>query len=107
VRAQQPLKVWLAYEGIPEWYIASFVCENGAVPYTHCSSHPRFVAGDLWTDRPERQKQMAEAGFEVQLQNGGEPVSIKKLPKEVLKANKTNKEEIKAFYRLVFLGEAE
>jgi len=99
--SQRVLKAWLAYEGVPDWVHASFVCENGAIPYTHMCSHPCFVAGDLWAHRAERQRQMLAAGFVVEIQNNGEPIRASKLPPEVLERNKKNTEEIDAFYELL------
>lgn len=101
-----PLKAWLAYEGQPEWYHASFVCENGAVPYGHLCSHPCFVAGDLWTQREERQEQMRRAGFAIELQNNGEPIHAKKLPKELLALVKAGGPAIDEFYARLGLSKA-
>ena len=96
------LKAWFAYEGVPEWYSASLILENGAVPYGHCCSHPCFVPGDLWTGRPQRHEQMRAAGVTLDIQNDGEPIHASKLPAEVLAANKSNAAGIKAFYERVF-----
>ena len=57
---------YAANTAMKDWYHCTAILENGCVLASHICSHPGFMFGDLWDNRPERQKTMKELGYEVE-----------------------------------------
>jgi hypothetical protein len=45
---------------MPEWWVCHGFLENGFNIGQHICSHPIYAPGDIWKNRPERQKAVKE-----------------------------------------------
>lgn len=67
------IKAYIVYAGHEGEYHAALVFENGWAAFNHVSSHPNAMLNDLWLSHPERQKDLSEMGYEVDVTS--DPIS--------------------------------